>query len=165
MYNHGTEQAAFSLTYGTHVMTIDGCVLTSHRVKPQKVFGQLHDGEHDVIELLADGKKQGMKKDSIVLCYRFLGSTRRAHLDDCYLLGTPYRVKLTVSDGLIRITYDGRLLDTQRYTPIQVFTSRPAITPSRTWARVTNRRPMRARGSTDWPSRTYRCRASTRSAR
>jgi hypothetical protein len=116
MCNGGTTSAAFSLTSGTHVMTIEGCILSLPPAKPQTVFGQLHDGGQDIIELMADGEKRGTAPNSIVLCYRFLGSTQPAHLDDSYVLGTPYTVEITVSGGYIRIFYNGRLVDRKKHS-------------------------------------------------
>lgn len=106
MTNNGSANAIWSSTSGVHTLNVRQAVTHLPVVKPQVVTAQIHNGDDDVIEVIADGNKVG-PNGGIGLCYRLNGVTQTTCLDRDYVLGTPYDLKVVASGGFVQIFYNG----------------------------------------------------------
>ncbi|MEU4768747.1 polysaccharide lyase family 7 protein [Actinosynnema sp. NPDC023794] len=94
----GTQNAAWSSTSGTHVMTVDQTVTRLPDDKPHLVVGQIHGGDDDVSVFRVEGSKL------------YVTNGDNAHyklVTDDFRLNTRFQVKFVVSGGKINAYYDG----------------------------------------------------------
>lgn len=109
MTSGGSASASWSNTSGTHTMVVDEALTAMTLVaKPQVVTAQIHDSANDIIEIMADKVGSKLNADgSFGICVRFNGTEQSTCLDNRYVLGTRYVVKLVASGGHIIISYNG----------------------------------------------------------
>jgi poly(beta-D-mannuronate) lyase len=88
--------AAWSNTSGTHTMTIRQAIMATPSAKPHVVAGQIHDGSDDVVMVRLEGKHLFVEADG----------TPIGTLQEGYVLGTPFTVKIETSGGQIRVFYN-----------------------------------------------------------
>lgn len=93
---NGKALAAWDLSKGVHKMTWTAAITNIPVVKPQVVVGQIHDSQDDVffirlskniLEVVHDSAKYGV-------------------LDSNYILGTKYKMSITVTNGSVSVTYN-----------------------------------------------------------
>jgi hypothetical protein len=99
MTNSGKTEASWSNTSGTHIMTIRQAITHTPSTKPDVVAGQIHDSSDDVIEIRLFGSRLYVEADGDDL----------GPLDEGYVLGTTFTVKVEASGGHIKVYYNGDL--------------------------------------------------------
>jgi poly(beta-D-mannuronate) lyase len=97
MVDGGAANASWSSTSGTHVMEITQLISTLPSRKPEVVAGQIHDAEDDVLMIRLEDEDLIVEGDGEQL----------AELDGDYVLGTTFTVRIEVSNGSIRVLYNG----------------------------------------------------------
>ena len=92
----GTSKAAWSTTSGRHTMTITQAITHLPDVKQHVVAGQVHDSGDDVMMIRLEGS------------YLFVESNGddMGELDDAYVLGTTFTVRIVAVSGWIEIYYE-----------------------------------------------------------
>ena len=99
---NGAEMASWSNRAGTHTLSVRQAVTELPTAKPELVTAQIHDAESDVMEVRLEDKRliaqyggddEGGKKEFV--------------LDQDYVLGTPYDLRLVATDGRIDVIYNG----------------------------------------------------------
>jgi hypothetical protein len=96
MTGGGAENAAWSMTDGTHSMTIRQAITQLPVVKAHVVAGQIHDGEDDVVMIRLEGEHLFVEG----------GGEELGDLNPSYQLGTEFTVRIVASAGMIRVFYD-----------------------------------------------------------
>ncbi|MES2431979.1 MAG: polysaccharide lyase family 7 protein [Bacteroidota bacterium] len=102
MTSNGMVNASWSSSSGTHTMEIEQAVMHLPDVKKHIVVGQIHDAEDDVIVFRLEGTKLFMDHngdDGVVL-------------DNNYVLGTRFKVKMLVSNNNVYSYYNDVLKET-----------------------------------------------------
>lgn len=97
MASAGTALATWSSTVGTHTMTVQEAITHLPVVKPQVVAGQIHDASDDVVMVRLEGRHLFVEHNG----------TNLGDLDANYQLGTIFTVKIEVSGGHVRVSYNG----------------------------------------------------------
>jgi hypothetical protein len=92
----GDKLASWSNGVGTHTMTIRQAITDLPAAKPHVVAGQIHDASDDVIMIRLEGSHLFVEGDG-----NDLGT-----LDDNYMLGSVFTVRIVASEGRIRVFYD-----------------------------------------------------------
>jgi poly(beta-D-mannuronate) lyase len=124
MTSDGSQPASWSSASSTaSTMTVTESVDAAPPVKPQVVSAQIHSASDDVLEVLYDGFT-----DSIA--YRWLGSEQPTHLVDHYVLGTPFTLTITASDGQVRVWVAGQLKATEPVSQSGLYFKAGAYTQS-----------------------------------
>jgi len=103
MQSGGQVKASWSTSLGTHTLTAREASTHLPAVKSQVVVAQIHNAKDDVIEVMADGTKGRSR-----ICVRFQGTTQSRCLDDHYVPGTFFDLKIVAGGGRIKISYNGR---------------------------------------------------------
>ncbi|MGH8967682.1 MAG: polysaccharide lyase family 7 protein, partial [Actinomycetes bacterium] len=96
----GGALAEWSNTVGTHTMTLRQAITRLPEVKPHVVTAQIHDAEDDIVEVRLEGT---------VLSAQYDDGDGEIVLDPAYVLGTPYDLQITASNGQIEVHYNGAL--------------------------------------------------------
>lgn len=99
MTNNGKERASWSSASGTHTLFIDQRVTHLPDVRKHIVIGQIHDATKYIMFFRLEDKN---------LLLSVNGGDREI-LDDHYLLGTRFNVKLVVQHNETRVYYNGEL--------------------------------------------------------
>jgi hypothetical protein len=99
----GVDDASWSTTSGTHTMELTEAVTHLPVVKPQTTFAQIHNSSDDVFEAEATGQSDG----TIKLNVNHNGTTWGSDLDDAYVLGTKFTLKVVAGGGYIDVYYNG----------------------------------------------------------
>jgi poly(beta-D-mannuronate) lyase len=97
MTNDGKDNATWSSSSGTHVMTLREAVVHLPVVKADVVAAQIHDASDDVIEIRL--------RDALLFVEH--NGTNYGTLNDAYVLGTPYDLEIRVTPGKLQVFYDG----------------------------------------------------------
>ncbi len=97
MAGTGRQNASWSSTSGVHKMTIRQAITHLPAVKADVVAGQIHDSNEDIIEIR-------LKKSTL---YVDRGGDDIGILDANYQLGAFFTVEISVSDGVISVSYNG----------------------------------------------------------
>jgi poly(beta-D-mannuronate) lyase len=96
------SHAAWSTEVGLHAMTLTGATLVLPPIKPQVVLAQIHDASNDMLEVVADGRAT---KGKVVITVRWQGEKPTTFLDSDYVLGTPYTLSVTATQGVMGVAY------------------------------------------------------------
>ena len=102
MANAGSQEASWSTTTGTHVMTLRESVDHLPVAKPQLVFAQIHGSKDDLIEL--EISNEGGKNRLYV---NHNGKQYGSDLDSNYVLGVQFEVEISAEDGYVDVAYNG----------------------------------------------------------
>lgn len=100
---NGSNDASWSTSSGAHTMTAVESVDHLPVVKPQTTFAQIHNANDDVFEAEATGHSDG----TVSLNVNHNGTVWGSDLDDNYVLGTKFTLKIIASGGYIDIYYNG----------------------------------------------------------
>jgi poly(beta-D-mannuronate) lyase len=100
MTGNGSQEAGWSSSSGTHIMTVREAVTHLTTVKPQVTVAQIHDSSDDVIVIRLDGPHH---------LYAEHNGQNYGDIDNNYSLGTVFSAQIAVSGGHVRITYNGAL--------------------------------------------------------
>jgi hypothetical protein len=126
----GTDEASWSMdSSAINSETVEESVQHLPEVKPQIVVGQIHDADHDIIEILADAtgthssdytssepsdcsgsggdiNNTGCQFD---ICYRYDGTEQPECLVNDYTIGDKYSLTISVQSNVITLsaTYNG----------------------------------------------------------
>lgn len=95
----GTEHASWSNTTGTHTLSVRQAVTALPSAKPHVVTAQIHDAQSDVLEVRLEGER---------LLAEYADGSKDVTIDPAYVLGTPYDLTITATDGHVQVTYDGK---------------------------------------------------------
>ncbi len=106
MTTNGTVNASWSSSTGVHTMEIDQAVTHLPDVKKHIVVGQIHDSNDDVIVFRLEGKKLFMDHNG----------ADGTVLDNNYILGTRFKVKMVVSNNTVYSYYNDILKETYPIT-------------------------------------------------
>ncbi|MCU1600512.1 MAG: Alginate lyase 2 [Frankiales bacterium] len=98
----GEQKASWSTTHGTHTMTVREASTHLPAVKSQVVVAQIHDASSDVIEVVADGTHNRPR-----ICLRYQGKTQPRCLDEKYVMGTFFTLRVVAAKGRIKVSYNG----------------------------------------------------------
>ncbi len=98
----GKAKARWSTTTGSHEMTFSGKVTALPAGRPSVVIGQIHKGSDDLIEVRCWIPPKGNTPVIDV----FHDTKIYGLLEDKYVLGTDYTIKILASDGIINVFYD-----------------------------------------------------------
>lgn len=93
----GSSLAAWSSTSGTHVMEIVQLISKLPTKKQEIVAGQIHDAEDDVVMIRLEDSDLFVEHDG----------QRLADLDNSYVLGSTFTVRIEASQGHLRVSYNG----------------------------------------------------------
>lgn len=96
MINNGTANASWSSSSGVHTMEIEQAVTHLPDVKKHIVVGQIHDANDDVIVFRLEGTKLFMDHNG----------NDGAVLDNNYVLGTRFKVKMVVKNDTVYSYYN-----------------------------------------------------------
>jgi len=96
MVENGKKPAAWSSAEGTHTLFIDQRITHLPDVRKHMVVGQIHDADKYVIFFRIEDKK---------LLVSVNGGARET-LDDNYVLGTRFSVKMVVSNNKVKCYYN-----------------------------------------------------------
>ena len=96
MFENGKKSAAWSSAEGTHTLFIDQRITHLPDVRKHMVVGQIHDADKYVIFFRIEDKK---------LLVSVNGGARET-LDDNYVLGTRFSVKMVVSNNKVKCYYN-----------------------------------------------------------
>lgn len=99
MTGMGADEASWSTTSGTHVMTIRQAITALPPVKPHVVAGQIHDAADDVVMIRLEDRHLFVEG----------GGADLGTLDPDYELGTIFTTRIEASGGFIRVHHDGAL--------------------------------------------------------
>lgn len=99
MTDEGTENASWSTSKGFHTMTIRQAITHLPDVKSELVSAQIHDEDDDVVMVRLEKNHLFVESDG-----ENIGT-----LDEEYILGTIYEVRIEVQDGRIEVYYNGVL--------------------------------------------------------
>lgn len=99
MVNEGKDPASWSSASGTHTLFIDQRITHLPDVRKQMVVGQIHDADKYIMFFRIEDHK---------LLLSVNGGTRET-LDDNYVLGTRFNVKLVVNNNVTKCYYNGDL--------------------------------------------------------
>ena len=99
MTSDGSDEAAWSMTSGTHSLTIRQAITHLPVVKPHVVAGQIHDAEDDVVMIRLEGEHLFVEG----------GGEELGDLNPSYQLGTEFTVRIVAAGGVIAIYYDDLL--------------------------------------------------------
>ena len=103
MSEDGSEEAAWSLSEGTHTMEVTTAVTHLPADKPHVVVAQIHGGDDDLTVFRL--------QDSTL--YVTNGDDATFHeVTDSYELGTPMDLKFVAGDGKVDAYYNGELVTT-----------------------------------------------------
>jgi Alginate lyase len=94
----GGNEASWSTTSGTHVMSIQLAITHLTVAKPQVTVGQIHDDTDDVLVVRLDGPGH---------LYVEHNGDDYGDLDNAYRLGSVFTVTFRVAGGHIQISYNG----------------------------------------------------------
>jgi hypothetical protein len=94
----GDEKTAWSNATGSHTLTIDQAITETPVVKPEVVAGQIHDGDDDVIQIHLAARR---------LTLRYADGKKSVVLDDAYVLGTRFTVRIDATGKRVRVAYNG----------------------------------------------------------
>ena len=97
MVDGGARLAAWSTDAGTHTMIVEQAITAVPVAKRHVVAGQIHAGDDDVITIRLEYPRLYVDHNGVA------GPT----LTGGYALGTRFAVKIEVSDGQIRVYYNG----------------------------------------------------------
>lgn len=92
----GSAKASWSSTSGTHTMVVDQAITAAPNQHPNVVAGQIHDSEDDVSVFRLEGTRLYVTKDD----------DKHTLVDGDYRLGTRFRAKFEVRDGVIKVYYN-----------------------------------------------------------
>ncbi|WP_255955945.1 polysaccharide lyase family 7 protein [Streptomyces odontomachi] len=106
MTDGGEDEASWSSTEGTHTLTVKEAFTHVPEGRPYVVGAQIHGADDDVTALRLEGSKLYITEDD---------TTHHHLVTDDYQLGTPIELKYVVSDGEVKIYYNGELEDTLDY--------------------------------------------------
>lgn len=93
----GSDEASWSTTSGTHTLEIRQAITHLPEVKAHVVAGQIHDADDDVIMIRLEGEHLFVEG----------GGEELGTLDDHYVPGRIFTVKIVAGGGRIRVDYDG----------------------------------------------------------
>lgn len=91
-------KAAWSNKSGTHTMEISQSIDKIPVVKPHLCAAQIHDGADDILQIRLEGTK---------LMAAHTDGAIKLSLDDNYVLGTKYAVKIVAANSKITVSYNG----------------------------------------------------------
>lgn len=94
----GGEPASWSNLTGTHTMTIREAITRVPEVKPHVVAAQIHDAENDVVMVRLEGTH---------LFVEYGDGEGEFTLDEAYVLGTPFDLRITAAGGRVQVDYNG----------------------------------------------------------
>jgi Alginate lyase len=95
---NGGELASWSNLTGTHTMTLREAITELPAVKPHVVAAQIHDAENDVVMVRLEGTH---------LFVEYGDGEGEFTLDEHYVLGTPYDLRITAANGRVQVDYNG----------------------------------------------------------
>lgn len=99
----GPDEAAWSATSGTHVMTLTGSVDVLPPVKGQVCIAQIKTAAATpLMQVVADRRAAGIR-----LAVRFNDVWQTPLLANPYTLGTPFILKLKVASGRVKVCFNG----------------------------------------------------------
>lgn len=98
----GEDMAWWSALEGTHTMEFVGSTQQLPVTRPSTVIGQVHRGADDVIEIRCWIPRRSRN----VVIDVFHDSINYGVLCPEYVLGTTYKIKVVVSDGIIQVFYN-----------------------------------------------------------
>jgi hypothetical protein len=101
---NGDDEASWSSTEGTHVMTIDQTVTRLPNDKQDLVVGQIHGGDDDVSVFRIEGDNLYVTNGDDDEDYQLV--------TDDFQLNTRFEVKFVVADGTIEAYYNGEQVAT-----------------------------------------------------
>jgi poly(beta-D-mannuronate) lyase len=96
---NGGELASWSNRTGTHTMTVREAITRLPEVKPHVVAAQIHDAEDDIVMVRLEGTHLFVEYDD---------GEGEFTLDEHYVLGTPYDLRITATNGRVQVFYNGR---------------------------------------------------------
>jgi len=99
MVDNGTKSASWSSTTGTHTLFIDQRVTHLPDVRKHIVIGQIHDADKYLIFFR-------LENDQLLVS---VNGGDRDVLDEHYILGTRFNIKLVVKDNTTQVYYNGAL--------------------------------------------------------
>lgn len=97
MNSNGSTNASWSSTTGDHTMYITQAITKTPVVKPHVVAGQIHDSSDDVVMIRLEGKKLFAEAKGV----------NKGTLDDNYVLGTKFTVRIQSKEGRVMVFYNG----------------------------------------------------------
>jgi poly(beta-D-mannuronate) lyase len=95
---NGGERAAWSNRSGVHTLDVRQAVTALPPVKPEVVTAQIHDAENDVLEIRAEDNR---------LLASYDDGDGEFVIDQAYVLGTPYDLRIVAAAGRIDVFYNG----------------------------------------------------------
>lgn len=98
MNEKNNEKASWSTSSGKHVMHIRQSINHAPLKKPQVVCAQIHDSSDDLIMIRFTG---GSKK-----LLEVTHKSKNLVLDNDYILGTPFDLKIIAEQGIISVYYN-----------------------------------------------------------
>ncbi|MCI0384967.1 polysaccharide lyase family 7 protein [Streptomyces sp. CNQ085] len=107
MTDNGTKNASWSATSGTHTLTFRQAFNSLPDDKPHVVGAQIHDGDDDVTVFRLEGNSLYITKGN---------DTHHKLVTSNYQLNTVYEGKFVVSNGQIKVYYNGVLQTTIAHT-------------------------------------------------
>jgi hypothetical protein len=99
MVDNGKKSAGWSSSEGTHIMFIDQRVTHLPDVRKHMVVGQIHDADKYLIFFR-------LENDQLLVS---VNGANRDILDEHYVLGTRFNVKMVVKDNTTQVYYNGDL--------------------------------------------------------
>lgn len=99
MSNNGTQDASWSTTSGTSVMSINEAITHLPSVRPELVAGQVHGASAYVILIRLDGNHLFVEGPD---------GSDLGDLNNNYDLGTEFNVQIVASNGYINVYYNGQ---------------------------------------------------------
>ncbi|MCA9053897.1 MAG: polysaccharide lyase family 7 protein, partial [Planctomycetaceae bacterium] len=80
-----------------HTMTLREAITAAPRVKPHVVCAQIHDAKDDLLMIRLEGQKLFVERNDV-------GDVL---LDDHYVLGAPFDLKIEAGAGVVNVWYEG----------------------------------------------------------
>jgi len=108
--NGGTGAAWGTADGHVHTMTLRESITHVPDVKREVVAGQIHDSRDDVIEIRYSQNYKVPGKNYLFVEASESGTSRDlGALDDHYVLGIPFDLKIEAANGMINVWYNGLL--------------------------------------------------------
>ena len=108
--NGGTGAAWGTADGHVHTMTLREAITHVPDVKREVVAGQIHDSRDDVIEIRYSQNYKVPGKNYLFVEASESGTSRDlGALDDHYVLGIPFDLKIEAANGMINVWYNGLL--------------------------------------------------------
>jgi hypothetical protein len=98
MVDDDWSKAVWTNKTGTHSLELTEAITALPTVKPHVVSAQIHSGSDDVLQIRLEGKR-------LMVMYKDGQATET--LDDSYVLGTKFDVKIVAADSRIKVFYNG----------------------------------------------------------